>query len=269
MTGQKARTDISNLPDPKRGLLLEPIARAELAKLLEKPIRHHNQEEHVIATDFPWAHATPDGWVEDDASPKQGVELKVPRPENWYKITKSGLPEIWIVQVQHTLMILHGEIHHVGILNPVTMEMTHIPVHRDDELIRLLAKKEQEFMQHVENGTPPGETSTPESWTTTQAGLVLLNSPAIIEAGQVLRATSDRLAKAEAEWEVRKSEFLALSQGADKWTVPGIGKFNNALCAGRRSFDSKAAVEKFPELKEDKFWKVGTPFRSFRPTWQE
>lgn len=132
----------------KLGTAAEPILSAEYrrryaTKLHEQVFLRH--EEH------PWMFATLDGVTPDGTV----VEFKTAgwrQAREWGEEDSDEVPLPYLVQVQHQIAVAGLDTAHV-FASIDREEPKRFIVHRNDELISILVKREQAFWQHVCNRT--------------------------------------------------------------------------------------------------------------------
>ena len=60
-----------------------------------------------------------------------------------------------------------------------------------------------------------------------------------------------------------KAQLRGMSGGAKNFIVNGVMRVTDPWIQGRRTFNHKLAVERFPTLADDEFWETGDPYRQF------
>ncbi|MFQ5591322.1 MAG: lambda-exonuclease family protein [Phycisphaerae bacterium] len=260
MRGEKPPRDLSDNPDVRRGLLLEPVAAAQLEEQIGRPVRHHNQEHFVYNNNLPFAHTLPDAWL-GIAEP---VELKVPRPQTWQRMYLQGIPDHYTIQAQHCMAITDAKVVHFAALCPVTMAVLYVPIERDQPFIDDLMSREEEFYNAVLAGNRPADDDrAPEIEVPQYDGAICTiggeqaerAAKAYIEAKAVQEDVTEIVADA-------KQRLLDIAGDADAFEVPGILRCYHRYQDGRRTFDHKAAVLETPAL--ERYYKTGKAFKTFR-----
>jgi len=137
------------------GNMLEPIVRQEYANRTGLSII--TPGETLKHPDFPFVLANIDGIVPDDRI----VECKTGRPSNdWGEPGTSEIPEEYVLQVQHYLMVTQLPRADVPVLlGGNDFRIYHIEA--DGETQALLLQGEREFWELVQRNEPP-EPETPE-----------------------------------------------------------------------------------------------------------
>jgi len=264
--GEEPLPDLSESPDIRRGILLEPIARQVLAEVMGTEVMEHDQDDFRYNADFPHAHALPDGWVGGDTS--KPVEIKVPRPMTFQKCRLDGLPADWMIQAQHNIAVTDASEMCFAVFCCVTMNVLVVPVKRDAVFIKNLMEQEAMFAEMVDKGHPPvDDVRAPaiDVPKTEGAIKVVTGKNEIADAEAYLEAKSV-LAEAEKLVNATKLELLdamdkpAIEVRRDDGTP--LLRCYRTTSPGQRTFDHKAAVAADPSL--EKFYKRGDSFVSFR-----
>lgn len=262
MFGDAKHPDLSDSPDVRRGIALEPIAIKELNRQAGLKLKRWPQNEFVYNEHLPFAHALP------DAADKKGTlgEVKVPRPQTWQKMYLHGVPEHYQIQCQHMMAVTGTFVVHFAALCPVTMRILHVPIERNPEIIGEIIEGERRFIEAARRGIRPDDDVQADA----NFELPPLDGTlAIIDSGDAVRAAEAYLeAKAlldEAQ-EIVEQAKLQLLQSApaevSAFEVPGILRCYHKMQPGRQTFDYRTALAEHPEL--DKYMKTGKPFATFR-----
>lgn len=134
-------------PAMERGKALEPIARLCFNMdtcLMVEPEVH-------VSIDKPWMMASFDGVTRDG---KTFVEIKCPGGQDHLLAMDGIIPEKYIPQLQHQFAVLGCERGYYFSYHP-ELGARAIPCHRDDDFIKKLIKKEEEFYQCFLDFIPP------------------------------------------------------------------------------------------------------------------
>ena len=167
-TGQaEADDDISDLRVVKFGIDAEPLMR-EMFKLDYPEYKVFYEENNIwFNSDYPFAHASLDGWLEDAAGRKGIFENKTVNimnataTEKW----KNAIPDYYYTQLLHYFLVtgfdfailkarLRWEKHDDA---EVYCQIRHYRVEREEVLddIQFLAEKEKEFDQQIKERRQP------------------------------------------------------------------------------------------------------------------
>lgn len=164
-TGLRQARDISNEALVKFGQDAEPLMR-EMFKLDFPQYKVSYVENNIwVNPDYPFAHASLDGWIEDENGRKGVFENKTTsilqsmQKEKW----KDRIPDNYYIQVLHYMMVTGWDF---AILKArlkyeysgeISASIKHYKIERADVLedIEYLAKKEEEFYQCIKEGKRP------------------------------------------------------------------------------------------------------------------
>jgi len=140
-------------PHMERGKALEDVAAREYEKVEEvTTIKCYPQSNEV----HPWMRGNIDRVIMDATGNPAGVlEIKCPARRTFLSLKKEGLPEAWILQMQHYLYVYDLNWGAFGILWAEGWEFIHFRVERDDQLIFQLIEREREFWEMVTHGRRP------------------------------------------------------------------------------------------------------------------
>jgi putative phage-type endonuclease len=260
MRNPEARPDLSNNKDVKRGSLLEPVVRQLITEAMGKGCKPHPQALFQYNSDYPWAHALPDGWVGNEP-----VEIKCPRPQKFQKILMEGLPPDYIAQAHHNIEVMGAERLHFAILCCISMDIILVPIEADVPKQVEMMQAEGRWFQRYQDGDMFADqlpespvVEMPEYTGTVQ---LLAGDEAMTAALAWLEA--DQLeADAKELKTLARERMTAEMNGSDVAEVPDVLRLYNKIQAGRRTFDHKAAVKADPLL--ERFYQNGQPFRTFR-----
>lgn len=163
-TGQKQQEEISDNPAIVFGNQAEPLIR-KLFEYDHPEMKVFYEENNLFRNDrFPFAHASLDGWLEDEAGRKGILEIKTStisrssQSEKW----RGRVPNNYYCQILHYMMVLEADFailrayirYPYGTFNA---QMNEYRVEREDveEEIEYLEEKEREFWKYVESRQEP------------------------------------------------------------------------------------------------------------------
>ena len=163
-TGQKNQEEISDNPAIVFGNQAEPLIR-KLFEIDHPEMKVFYEENNLFRNDrFPFAHASLDGWLEDEKGRKGILEIKTStisrssQSEKW----RGRVPNNYYCQILHYMMVLEAEFailrayirYPYGTFNTA---MNEYRVEREDveEEIEYLEEKEREFWRYVESRQEP------------------------------------------------------------------------------------------------------------------
>ena len=155
MTAKEPQESIDS-PDMMRGRYLEAVALRRFVEETGIRCKAHPQNRFVYNPAMPWAHALPDALTTHHRE-KEGVEAKVPRPSTFASWVADGFPKEYVIQAHHSIAVVGTPRWHLTAMNPVTMDVLHVVVERDEETIRVLMELEAAFFDRVQKrmGPPP------------------------------------------------------------------------------------------------------------------
>lgn len=164
-TGLMQREDISERPFVKYGINSEAHLRAIFALDFPQYEVEYVENNLFLNDNYPFAHASLDGWLYDEKRRIGVLEIKTTNilnssmKENW----NSKLPEHYYIQLLHNMLVLNADF---AVLkaqlkyekrDDVLLVTKHYFIERAEvqEDIDYLIKKEKEFWQYVEQRKEP------------------------------------------------------------------------------------------------------------------
>jgi len=210
----------------RRGNALEPAARAtyELTHEIEMPAKL------VVHPKHQWLRASLDGYNEEA---KVVLEIKCPGNEDHALAVAGKVPEKYLPQIQHQLMVTGARVAHYYSFDGTDGVV--VRVEPDADYQTVLFAKEFEFWQHVTNRTEPpagpGEA-------------VQIKDKAIIKLAQSYEALATLLKHVEKEMEQAKALLLEglVDEKADVIEVDNL-RIGKVVRAG--TVDYKTVVKDF------------------------
>ena len=164
-TGRREAEDISDKPYVRYGHDAEPLLR-ELFKLDFPDYKVGYRDNNLILNSrYPWAHASLDGWLQDPEGRTGILEIKTTeilqsmQKEKW----KDRIPDNYYLQVLHYMMVMEADFACLKAQlkydydGDIYLQIRHYWIERQDveNDIRILSEKEEEFWHHMQNGTRP------------------------------------------------------------------------------------------------------------------
>jgi putative phage-type endonuclease len=180
----------------------------------------------AVGASHPFLRGNADRLITRRETGYEGVlEIKCPAMRTFLHLKKSGLPEAWILQMQHYLVIYDLTWGAFAILWAEGWEFLTMEVRRDDEMIAMIIEAETAFWKRVETGSAPDALTPGDKrcgscrWAITCLGLeVAMMAPNHAldpaEAGEIIdcRADAVLVSALDSYIEVKKicndSEFL-------------------------------------------------------------
>lgn len=234
-------------PDQERGIVFEPIAKRLYTERTGRDIV--DVQKHGAHPDYPWMLYTLDG-IEIVEGAEMPVEVKCPSLGMFSRIKREGLPDSWVLQMQHYLICTGYKAGRYIIFCADRMEfLPPFTVTVDDGLGETLIEKEREFWTLVEMGQPPADV------------VAEVQGQEIVVVGEVTKRYDDDFAtaakllrdakalkkNAEAMEEEAKERLLEVVDNKHGiYEAPGLGRVHYQQREGRTTFDSKALANAKP-----------------------
>jgi putative phage-type endonuclease len=229
----------------QRGIELEPVARRVFREQTMLDVQKARFRRHSVHH-FMVCH--PDGIITPGPAydkPGKGVlELKCPSLGHFTRIKAKGVPESWLLQMQHNLVVCNLKWGAFGIFNADRWEMLVILVDRDDGTAQQLVEIERVFWHdYVGTHTPPPQPKQPLVEVPPVAG----DTPAFDRTNDsnfrtALRSYSSAKELLDAATEVvanTKADLVAALGEYGVYEAPE-GRVHYAIRNGRSRFDRKA-----------------------------
>lgn len=168
-TGRRSSPDISESPFVKYGTEAEEHLRALFA--LDFPGYKVSYEPNNIwlNTEYPFAHCSLDGWIEDEAGRFGVLEIKTTTIQssaqkmNW----QDKIPMNYYLQLLHYFLVVGAEfavlkakLRYILPNEEQFAQIRHYRIEREEVLedLAILEAAEKEFAEHLKNDTPPALT---------------------------------------------------------------------------------------------------------------
>jgi len=138
-----------------RGIELEPI----VARLY-----HRETSREMLAGGFwrdhddPWLIVHPDRLIQPGTGTFTGLgvlEIKCPSVRTFLECKRNGLPEAWVLQVQHALGITKLAWGSFAVFSAELWELLHFDIPADADLIAKIRAEASRFWRQAENGPAP------------------------------------------------------------------------------------------------------------------
>ena len=164
-TGRRVAEDISDKPFVKYGTEAEPLIRS-LWELDHPQFKVFYEDNNMWQNDdYPFAHASLDGWLEDEKGRRGILEIKTSNVSSKAQRLKwkEQIPQNYYIQVLHYLMVTGFDF--IELVAQLKTELDddlykqtrHYHIERADviEDIEYLIEKEREFWKYVEQDKQP------------------------------------------------------------------------------------------------------------------
>lgn len=142
--------------DMERGIELEPIVARIYGRETGRKLvagRFHRDREQ------PWLIVHPDRLIkplQEDRWDSRGLlEIKCPTVRKFLECKRTGLPEAWVLQVQHGLGVTRLAWGSFAVFSAELWELLHFDIPADLALIEKIQAEASRFWQTVENGPSP------------------------------------------------------------------------------------------------------------------
>jgi len=248
----------------QRGLALEPLVAERYAKETGRKLRRQPGRVHP---EHDFIRCSIDRQIAKTADRPTGqLEIKTANSFVFKQFKMDGIPEKYIVQVQHNLMVWGYEWSGFAVLCPDTWEMIHFDIERDDQLCDAILAQEIEFWQAVQDRRPPEVAKGPAVKVPEVGGeLVHVDTSDFLAAVDALREAQQIAAEAGQVLDSAKARVKQIMADHKAEVAQGAGmRFYHKLQPGRKSFDKKALQAAHPEIDTSQFYTEGKPFYQFR-----
>jgi putative phage-type endonuclease len=236
-TGQVKPIDTMT-PDQERGITFESIALERFQKATGMAvIRSGGRFQHPV---HKFMLANIDAIV--DGRPII-VEVKCPSLGAYSRIKREGLPDSWLLQMQHYMAVTSFDYAIIVIFCADRMELLHFTVERDQGLIDNMIEKETEFWTLVETMTPPPDViSEIRGQEIVVVGSVTKRSDVeFTQAMQFLREAKALVkTAAQAEDDAKERFVEVVGDHTGIYEVEGLGRVHYKDREGRQFFDHKS-----------------------------
>lgn len=136
--------------DIMRGNALEPAIRQWYSNQTGRTVLLPTKS--VVSDKYPFMRVNPDGIIQDE---ERALEIKAPRfMRDWGAENTDELPEIYLLQAQHTMFVLNKPVCDV-VPSLAANEPKIYTVEADQEIQEMIIEKEAEFWQRVQDRNPP------------------------------------------------------------------------------------------------------------------
>lgn len=258
-------------PDPldnadiRRGIKQEPIAAERLIEETGWQIRRQPLRRHP---DHPWLLCDIDRQILGHERGPGLVEVKVPRVASFYQIKEQGLPEQYIVQLHHNMLVWGYEWSAFAVYTPEYDELVHFPVARDEELADWLLRQEEAWWySYVQTRKRPPRRPPPElpAIRAVPGEATVRTDREWLEAAAALAKADGDLGWAKGNYEAAKARLVELASGGDEakplYVVGGGVQVKRYWCDGRVSWKTTCQrVAKAAGVDVQEHQEVGDPY---------
>ncbi len=262
-------------PAIKRGRTLESIVADLYAEIKGRQISIVKQR--LTHPKWPFIFAHIDRRISDPGKErgKSGdgiLEIKCPGMGIFTKCEREGLPEYYVVQLQHYLGVTGKEWGAFAVFSAEKWKLIEFDVRRDDQLIKLIFDRDREFWEQVKNGIEPVDEAVHIDMPEVQKG-DLVNMDRSVHAAEWAEAVkqyqiADNLLKeADGLKNLAEERLKAGMTQAGARIAEGSGaRIYWKEQAGKNTLDKKAFARESPEAYRiyESYLNPGKPSRPFR-----
>ncbi len=191
------------------------------------------------------------------------LECKCPARDGFFKIKRNGLPDSWILQMQHYMACTGFKWASIAVLWAEGWEFITFDVERDDALIAMLIEREGAFWRMVENGPSPEKLAPGDRrcntcpyakscWGDEQLiaddpSIIDLTGDSAFEAALRQWREANAIIK-DAEALIEEAKGVTLAAMGNHTTATGIGGKVRRWTSSRADIDKAALFKAHPEL---------------------
>lgn len=249
----------------ERGTRLEAIAAQVYTERTGRELRRVTLARKHRSFPFLLCHL--DRMVVNDSRGPGALSIKVPGREAYYAIKRSGLPEGYIMQAQHEMLVTGWQWASFAIFWADGWDLLHWDIPRDETLIERIREKAIAFWGLVENGPMPPKLQPKDprcrkcDYRTSCQGEALL--AVMGEDAATECARDDSFAPLLAEYLDCASiaeEASGLAESAKDALKAALGDRTAVECAGSRIYyrpqtarrvDTTALRKKYPQIADE------------------
>jgi len=254
----------------KRGKTLEHIVAELYSILTERQVEVVREKIIHPQMDFIWAQV--DRKI-TDAAKKEGIlEIKCPGVAVFNKAKREGLPDYYLVQLQHYLGVTGKLWGAFAVFSAERWELLKFDVERNEKLIQIIFQKDKEFWQDVLAGHVPEEDQIAVELPDVQQGEVvnvdrMQYRQEWAEIIMEYRSADQMYEEGKALLEVSEEKIKAMMESMSAKIAEGAGaRVYFKEQAGKKTLDKKLFLKENPLAYEvyESFLKAGKPSRPFR-----
>lgn len=228
----KPYPDVSDSPDIRRGMLLEPVALMVLEEKLGKDVTPWEQDLFCRNPHYAFAHVLPDA-IDADGD---YWDVKCPRPAGVSQAVLDGLPPYYYCTAQHACMVLETSQYGIAMFDSVTCDIHLFMVKRSDDFVEALIDLERAFDAACREGRRPETEPQKVPVTNAPRGkLHRIDDPAAVVAARRVRDTR---------------ELVAVAKDTQARAVEGLRAFMPEDGGGFSVFDGNERIGHFYPTRE-------------------
>lgn len=272
----------------ERGHQLEPLIARRFER--ETGLQVRRMPTRVNA-ERPWMrvnvdrmiHSAPEGHEFAGMGPGY-LECKTANEHVFANMQQEGMPNHYVLQVQHGLAVTGWQWGYFAVLEPYTFRFLYFPYKRNDALVQVLTDVEESFWRDVQAGNIPAKLEdfndsrcdkcqwrracrnaealpkTPKRKTVYEP----VDEPEVEELVAEIKVLRWQSENTESMIEQKRAELREKLGDRMNVLVPGQGiKVGRFMQSGRQTWDARALDAEHPELA-DKYKRRGEPFEVMR-----
>lgn len=201
------------------------------------------------------------------------LEIKCPGLRTFARCKREGLSDYYQVQLQHYLSVAGKQWGAFAVFSAERWELLEFDVLRDDEFIKVMIERENEFWEYVKKGIPPPQVKREDlkmPKITNGEVISLADIPGFVQAVQELREAKSIITEAKELEESAKERLQNLMTVHGAQVAEGGGaRIYWKPQKGRITFDWKKLQANNKEMDLTPYIKESEAFRAFRPYFYE
>ena len=252
-------------PAMARGTALEPIA----ADLFEKETGYELSidKANLKHPSYDFITVNTDRKLTDESGSEGVLEIKCPGLHVFSKCKREGLPDYYIVQLQHGMGVTGRSWGAFAVFSAERWELLHFRVERDDDLIGFIFEADVRFWKEniIPKVPPPVPVRPPLEIPQVGGELIKIDTNEMAVAVEELRVAREIIGEAKAleDYAIKHIQALMLENGAHAIELPNIFRGYWKEQEGRKTLDKNAMRADGIDLS--KYERVGKPFKTFKP----
>lgn len=257
-------------PEPEtpamlRGKYLEPVIADLYAEQTGRTLTQ--VAEATVHPDFDFIIGHPDRRIVGNRASGTGVlEIKAPGLQVFSRAMREGLPQYCYVQLQKYIGLEDADFGAFAFFSAERWQLVHFDVERDDELIDMIYRADQDFWQRIqESNPPPAAEATVVDLPKIGGAVFQLADQGFAEAVNDLRVAQQIETEAKslvASAKGRIQDYM-LANDAEAIELPDEFRAYWKPQAGRVQIDAKRLKAEKPEVYEQ-YLKQAKPSRPFK-----
>ena len=254
--------------DMLRGKKLEPLAAEAYEEKTGRSIKRHPESlSHKL---YPFLKANIDRHI-ISPDPEMGpgvLEIKCPRYRQFQTIKFTGVPDMYVLQLQHYLMVKNWKWGSFCIFSAEAWEVLHFDIEADSEIHAKIIEQDSKFWELVEKKIEPQDDAPMDvkdlDLPEIKGKLVKFDSDEFLAAVQNLKEDRELTETADMIKEQAENKVKILMEQNSAEIVEGGGARIYFMSQERESFQRKEMQKDYPDLPWKKYIKTSKS-KVFRP----